>query len=293
MAKKPNAANRGMKERELNIRVREWKSLPPEGNEARAMNLYGECLLLAMELYDYEDDIEGARTDRAERETENSLNLITDCLEKYDAERGEDFSHYMNYTRSRRKKDWRKKKAEKESKEFGLDQPITEEDGEKFVPEYTDEESAFREEAADSLEAKTMELTAMVLNFSKNHKGKQNNPTRNMWYRMFYTEDMTQICKTWIPHFLHERDMCDAMELSYLDYYMAAECRSFASIQKTRLKPLRDTIPPSPDTAETPVPLPAEVSLCYLQHRTGVKPGNNTRSNFLSPYKLDRAKLSV
>ena len=112
MAKKPNAANRGMKERELNIRVREWKSLPPEGNEARAMNLYGECLLLAMELYDYEDDIEGARTDRAERETENSLNLITDCLERYDAERGEDFSHYMNYTRSRRKKDWLKKLGE-------------------------------------------------------------------------------------------------------------------------------------------------------------------------------------
>lgn len=84
---------RECKERELDSVVREWRDAQAEGNEGRAMSLYMNSYLLAMEIYD------DGKTDR-------SMALIEKCLNGYDPQGG-DFSHYMNYTIARRKTDWK------------------------------------------------------------------------------------------------------------------------------------------------------------------------------------------
>lgn len=270
---------RERKERELDSVVREWKDAQAVGNEGRAMSLYMNSYLLAMEIYD------DGKTDR-------SMALIEKCLNGYDPQGGE-FSHYMNYTIARRRMDWNA------SDEFNdgprVEQPVSEDDGNDLKLEDVLADEGVQEcvEPSERLNAKEMELTSMVLNFSKNHSGRRNNPTRKQWYRLFYTEDMTMICKISIPRFLHERDMLAAMEIPYLDYYMSATCRSFADIRRTHLKPLCETTPPSADTAETPIPLPTDVSLCYMLKQTGKKPGRNTRSEFLKPYKEEKYAISV
>ena len=60
---------------------------------------------------------------------------------------------------------------------------------------------------------------------------------------MFYTEMITRGSKT-EPKLLHciERDIFQAMELPYLDYYMKAVCRGVEKICDTPLKSEREVI---------------------------------------------------
>ena len=172
-----------------------------------------------------------------------------------------------------------------------LDQPVGEEETASLgdicaAPDDT------RPELRCEAEAPLAELTAQVLNFAQRHQGQAANERRREWFRLFYTEDMTQALKLMPLTFLHERDVFQAMKLPYLDYYMAKICRTGPQIAVTPLKPYSAVVPQRAGTdTETPVPLPADVSLSYKRLCGGERVGASARSEQYKWYKREKEKI--
>ena len=190
MARGKNADPR--REEALDRTVLELKALDPEGNAARAASLRGQALTLALELYD-----DG---------TEWFLQLLLELLDRFDASQGEQFSHYFKFVLSRRRNDRFRDVANRVEQLDSLDQPS----GAGRQDTLGDAQAA---PAADDparlldLRAPFLEWTAMVLNFAERHQGQAANETRRNWYRIFYTEDLTQAVKIAPLDFLHQRDV--------------------------------------------------------------------------------------
>ena len=172
-----------------------------------------------------------------------------------------------------------------------LDQPVGEEETASLgdicaAPDDT------RPELRCEAEAPLAELTAQVLNFAQRHQGQAANERRREWFRLFYTEDMTQALKLMPLTFLHERDVFQAMKLPYLDYYMAKICRTGPQIAAAPLKPYSAVVPERAGTdTETPVPLPADVSLSYKRLCGGERVGASARSEQYKWYKREKEKI--
>ena len=131
-----------------------------------------------------------------------------------------------------------------------------------------------------------------MLNFAQRHQGQAANERRREWFRLFYTEDMTQALKLMPLTFLHERDVFQAMKLPYLDYYMAKICRTGPQIAAAPLKPYSAVVPERAGTdTETPVPLPADVSLSYKRLCGGERVGASARSEQYKWYKREKEKI--
>ena len=78
------------------------------------------------------------------------------------------------------------------------------------------------------------------------------------------------------------------MDVEYLDYYMADCCRTIMAIDDTPLKLYKLVVPDNTEDDgeyETPVPIPADVSLYYLFTKDGKKQGRSSRSNYLKEYR--------
>ena len=83
--------------------------------------------------------------------------------------------------------------------------------------------------------------------------------------------------------------MFAAMKQPYLDYYMSAPCTTGAQLRNTALRPYGQVVPErAGETGETPLPIPADVSLSYLRLREGTQVGASTRSNQLKFYKEEK-----
>ena len=104
--------------------------------------------------------------------------------------------------------------------------------------------------------------------------------------RNFSLEDMAEGIR-----FAHERDIFSAMDLEYLDYYMSAPCRTGKAVMNTPLKPYCQVVPSQTDSSPVPVPLPKDVSLCYLKCCKGISVGASARSNQWGFYKTEKENL--
>lgn len=265
------------KEALLDETVMELKTMDRTGNEARYSALWGQMFTLMFELYD-----DG---------TERFVNLLEDLFRKFDAEKGEKFSHYFKYVLSRRKNDQYQDIADRKLQLDSLDQTVF--DGAdatlgEMIPAPLSEDPSHRLEALTPL----LELTSMILNFSACHHNKADNETKRNWYRIFYTEDVTLGAKTAQSRFLHERDVFTALKKPYLDYYMEKICRSMREIGETKLKPYCEVVPEQTDCMqEVPVPIPADVSLSYLKNCEGYQASKAARSNQRGDYKREKEQL--
>ena len=267
------------REEQLDRIVLEMKTLDVEGNAARVVALRGQALAIAMELYD-----DG---------TEWFLQLLLELLDRFDAGQGEQFSHYFKFVLSRRRNDCYRDIANREEQLDSLDQPA-----------YADSQETLGNAQAGppaddpawllDMRAPFLEWTAMVLNFAERHRGQAANETRRNWYRIFYTEDITQAVKITTMEFLHERDVFTALKQTYLDYYMTKSCHSLREITETALKPYCEVVPEQTGcTEETPLPIPADVSLCYLQLVEGQTKGASrpARSNHKAAYDQEKEQI--
>ena len=260
------------KEARLNEAVRRWK----QAGEDRRDALRGEIFLFAFDLYD----------DGSER----FLSVLQETLTNYALEKGP-FSNYFAFVYGRRKNDSFDDLLGRTQQVDSLDQPVGEEETASLgdicaAPDDT------RPELRCEAEAPLAELTAQVLNFAQRHQGQAANERRREWFRLFYTEDMTQALKLMPLTFLHERDVFQAMKLPYLDYYMAKICRTGPQIAAAPLKPYSAVVPQRAGTdTETPVPLPADVSLSYKRLCGGERVGASARSEQYKWYKREKETI--
>lgn len=274
-----NAENRKRLEQRLDETARRWKSMPSEGNEAAAQALKNQIWLLVFQLYEREDPAGG---------DEAVLNALEEAFARYAPEQGA-FSHYFSLLLSGRKKDAYRYGQRHAPGGDSLDRPVSEDGGLTLGDALAADEAS---EPGYALEVDGLfaELTSLILNFSA-RRDRAGNETRRMWYRLFYTEDMTQAMKARRFRFLHERDIFTAMDTGYLDYYMTAVCRTGREVMAAPLKRCRDVMPESEDTREVPFPFPAGVSLGYLRSCKGIEVGGSARSNQIGAYRKEKAAI--
>lgn len=263
------------KEQRLNDAVCEWAHLPAADTD-RKDALWSEIILLALALYDDGSEL--------------FLAVLQEALARYSPEKGP-FSHYLAFVFSRRKKDACKDMLNNPKNILSLDQPF----GEDGTDSWQDHCPASRDTHPEELfarESAIAELTAQILNFAQRHQGQAANERRREWFRMFYTEDMTVVLKMMSLNFLHARDVFEAMLLPYLDYYMASRCRTLPQIAAVPLKPYGEVVPERAGvTAETPVPLPADVSLSFKRICRGEIVGASARSEQYKRYKAEKETI--
>ena len=130
-----------------------------------------------------------------------------------------------------------------------------------------------------------IDLTTLILHLRERIGVRAANPARERWFRMFYTEDITRTVKTIDIKFTHEHDVMQAIYQSYLDYYTTQKCHSTAEIRAVTLEPRSKFTNRADDTNEVEVPLPACVSLTYLERCENTKYGNSARSNQRKNYE--------
>lgn len=263
--------DRKTQEARLNQVAEQWARLETDRNEAIRQSLYEEIFILVFQLYDWSKE-------------EWVVDIFEEAMRKFDPDR-RPFSHYISFLAARRKKNAHEKKHSLAG--ISLDAAVGEETSTLMelqkAPESAEPERRFVWEEA------FLELTSMILNFTQCHTGKSANETRRNWYRIFYTEDMTLAVKSVEFHLLHERDMFAAMKQPYLDYYMSAPCATGAQLRNTALRPYGQVVPErAGEMGETPLPIPADVSLSYLRLREGTQVGASTRSNQLKCYKEEK-----
>lgn len=278
-----NTKQRKRLEEQLDETARLWKSEPQEGNEAAAQARRNQIWLLVFQLYDRE-----SQADASGQKATAVINAMEEALARYTPEAGA-FSHYFSYLLKRREMDAYRYDERHAPSGDSLDRPISEESGLTLGDALTAKPET-EPEAVIEVDGLFAELTSLILNFSA-RRDRAGNDTRRMWYRLFYTEDMTQAMKTRLIRFAHQRDIFAAMETGYLDYYMTAVCRDGQAVMDTPLKRCCDVMPESGDTREIPFPFPAGVSITYLKTRKGISVGGSARSNQLSAYRGEKAAI--
>lgn len=249
------------KEKRLNEIAVQIKTIEPSCGE-RA-NLRNELFLLAFDLYD---------------DTSNAfLDSLLEACKKYEPERGP-FSYYLKFLHAKRSKDHVRSDQRHAPNADSLDAAVSDENS-LTLGDFVADQNADDPGQISRLDGKLADLTAQILNFTKRHNGKAANETRQSWFRMFYTEDMTLVSKEWPANLLHERDVFAAMDLQYLDYYMLRVCRKINEISVSPLKPYHEVVSAQESMEETPLPIKADVSLAFWEICRGVKNGASARSN--------------
>ena len=130
------------------------------------------------------------------------------------------------------------------------------------------------------------ELISIMLNLPDRLRGRANNPTRQNYFRMFFTDGLTGFVQSTDtrPYLRHERDMFRAMKLEFLDFYMAQRCRTLPALRTGALRPYGQLVEGRGEE-ECRLPLPGDVYLSYLERNEGVKAGNAALSQQRKAYE--------
>lgn len=125
-----------------------------------------------------------------------------------------------------------------------------------------------------------------ILNLSSLLTGRAKNNDRQEYFRMFFTDNVaTGLHQGEVPDLFRkrERDLFQAMEVQFLDYFMAEQCRTAAAIQHCRLKPY-GLLAQGRAMEETKLPLPGDVFTSYLEQVWGKKVSVSAVSNQKKAY---------
>lgn len=262
----------------LNAAARAYKLLPDKGHTAQKDSLKSEIWTKISKLNRDWNKIQTLNSrDWADDGIMLIVNVFNETLERYDPSRA-DYMNYFNFVWARRKQDIYKK--------IGEHNKLVSIDNEKDLT-WKDMGDA-REDAESSrmrLTNRYADLTALILDLRKHIGARAANPSRERWYRMFFTEDVTYAAQKTSIHFKHESEVMQAIYQSYLDYYTTQKCHSTAEIRAVTLEPRSKFTNRADDTNEVEVPLPACVSLTYLERCENTKYGNSARSNQRKNYE--------
>ena len=205
-------------------------------------------------------------------------------IDKYDPEKG-NFQSYLLTRLKFREQDMRHKDQgerrevyEEDGRKYrrwvqniSLDAPIDEEGSETLEDTLADTSGLNGQELLEA-EERIRELISLILVLPERLNGQARNQTRINYFRMFFTDSMVDILHTEgeMIRISHERDLFDAMNLSFLDFFMEAPCRTAREIIRTNLKLYGQMVKGRPmNTPEQP--LPNDVYMQYMQEVEGTK----------------------
>ena len=265
--------------------ARLWKTEAAE-NEAVREALRNELFALGFELYD----------DRSDAFVTTFVNFFQT---KYDPQRG-DASHYFSRAMSRRKHDDKNKKPRETGLETNAEEDKTMENAGLVRAEVEAWENGGSVEAGVDADDTLVSLLSLILTLPERLKGKANNPKKVTYYRMFFTDGVVAAVHD-MPkrselgrYTRHERDLFQAFQIRFLDFFMREHCRNIADIADCEVKCYGELVPGAP--MEHPGhPLPNDVYRKYLNSYEGYDIASDASvSNQRTEYKrFLRAGLSI
>ncbi|WP_291236766.1 hypothetical protein [Frisingicoccus sp.] len=215
--------------------------------------------------------------------------VIESIFQKYDPERGTPLAAYMYMMRNNREKDNRTKMNQNVKRTIVLDngKEITD-----WVYKYTgrsfqesvsnDDNRPLEETVADPSSMDNFdnnliadewfyEINSQIINFVLKYKGRNYNPIRLNYYRLFYTMGILNYCQhvsvVSEPHFSHECDIVRSLKYPFIDYCMTDICRSISEIYNGTLKRYCDVVDTNDIKEQVkpiPIPLPNTVAIAFL-----------------------------
>ena len=264
---------RAMLQKQLDQCAERWYRLKMGNGEGNVQEAYFSMFMIL-------DQLENTLKYK-NRGEEAYVAAFQEVLQKYDPDKGP-FSHYFNFVLARRK-----------NETYTVDSldRVIDESGENHttVGDLVQSQEPRQEDIMEQQAQMRLQAEAMILHFTERRKGKQVNENKRLWYRLFFTEDLTRAAKALPERWYWERDLFSAVKTGYLDYYMTEICRTMAEINQTPLKPYCEVVPDAVGrTEETPLKLPADVSINYLRLREGISVSRSARSNQMAEYKKER-----
>lgn len=110
-------------------------------------------------------------------------------------------------------------------------------------------------------------LLSYIVSLPERLHGRANNPVKHNLFTMFYTESVASLMKketNRLPLYRrHERDLFDAMKLSFLDYFMQDVCRTVYMLSIDPLKKEADLFEGGRNREAT-IPLHRSIYITYL-----------------------------
>ncbi len=117
-----------------------------------------------------------------------------------------------------------------------------------------------------------LQILTLQLHVRENLTGRADNEKKILYYRLFFTDMVTNIChsvETPDEYARHERDVFEAMRLRFLDFFMERECRTLPAICACRVKAHGEMVEGQP-MEEAVLPLPNDVYRTYLNRYEGI-----------------------
>ena len=272
--------------------VLQWRTLG-EGDEAVRMKLNVELGKVLTALYPPNS-----------RAWECLSELWADVQSQFDPSKGS-LQHYWKYKLKKieltmRRKDLgehRKSGADRDEwvSNASLDKPISDDapDGGTYLDLLSADSAAAPENQLEMREAFPV-LVSLILDLPAKLRGRANNPDRIRYYRMFFTDEATDVIAKGGGEFFrrHERDLFRAMYLAFLDFFMAEPCRTVSAVERAHLRLYGEMVPGRPMT-EPNQPLPIDVYTQYLRAEGVALRSDATISNQRDAYRtFKRENLS-
>lgn len=132
------------------------------------------------------------------------------------------------------------------------------------------------EEALEELflDERAYECLSLMLDLPNKLQGKANNPEKINYYRMFFTDGVTDYVRSsgGQVFFAHEADLFQAAKLPFLDFFLDRVCRTVPRLASSETRPYGQLVEGRPDE---PVeqPLPQDVYRSYLAREEGRRAG--------------------
>ena len=125
-----------------------------------------------------------------------------------------------------------------------------------------------------------------MLDLPNKLQGKANNPEKINYYRMFFTDGVTDYVRSsgGQVFFAHEADLFQAAKLPFLDFFLDRVCRTVPRLASSETRPYGQLVEGRPDE---PVeqPLPQDVYRSYLAREEGRKAGLSAISQQRTAYR--------
>lgn len=214
--------------------------------------------------------------ERRKLSEEENFDLVTDFLRERLAEYDPDigpFEHYFRKYTTYKEKDAIRKRNDlhryhnKDAVCVSLDEAIKEEETTTREAFLQDPQTVSAFEMVE-LQDQMIQIAAIALTIPDRLRGKANNPTRIRYFRSIFADGISTLIKNEnLGELLMncERDVFQAMQLSFLDFYMKGICRSVAAIENT---PLRDygELVEGEKMESCCLPLPGNVYMAYWEN---------------------------
>lgn len=144
------------------------------------------------------------------------------------------------------------------------------------------------EEALEELflDERAYECLSLMLDLPNKLQGKANNPEKINYYRMFFTDGVTDYVRSsgGQVFFAHEADLFQAAKLPFLDFFLDRVCRTVPRLASSETRPYGQLVEGRPDE---PVeqPLPQDVYRSYLAREEGRRAGLSAISQQRTAYR--------